>query len=611
MANTFSVPRSICVLTESVAYLFLLLALFASQLKAQTNSSWNGGTGNWSHTSDWSPSGVPNNSGSTTFRVKIVAPDSAVSMDVLNATIDNLTLAAANSLTINAGNTLTLFSGTSANYGTISNNGGFTLINNFSNGPTLNNYGTISGTGGLVNAPAGTFNNYGTVSTGNFISFGLANNYGTLSVSGQSQNQGTLTDYGTLSVAGILNGFSGGAEIIVTATGVLNNTGRFQNDSYLAIAGTIYNAPGASLINTDSISSTIVNTGTIINAGTILNTNLAIFQGGTVDNLSGGSLINEGPSPLSVSTLNNAGTVTNDGRYYPLALFSVGTLTNSGTITNEGDGARFSAGILFNGGMVRNTVGATLIGNTFINTGMVNNQGTLDSGSFTNLGRVKISDAGLFNISTNYNQFAGSTLVNGTLTANGNAIVNILGGSLSGGGTINGNVLMAGDMIAGTPSNPMTFNINGNYTQNATGIFTEMISSKANGLLNISGTAALSPGASLNVQLVGGFDPKNGTSFTIMDYGSEKGAFTISDPSFNDGTQKWVITSYNGGDGDDVVLTAETAPVATPEPGTMLLLGSGLVALGGYAKKKRTSGTRQIDEDSMLRAGGPGSGWEA
>jgi hypothetical protein len=75
-----------------------------------------------------------------------------------------------------------------------------------------------------------------------------------------------------------------------------------------------------------------------------------------------------------------------------------------------------------------------------------------------------------------------------------------------------------------------------------------------------------------------------------MDDGSERGAFTITDPYFDNGKQEWIITSYAGGDGNDVVLTAEAAPVATPEPSTLLLLSSGLIALAGYAKKKRTSG---------------------
>ncbi len=606
MANTFSVSRSICVLTEPVVYLVLLFALFALQLKAQTTSSWNGGTGNWSVTSDWSPAGVPNNIGTTTFNVNIVAPNSVVSMDILNATIDNLTLASANSLTINSGNSLTLISGTSANYGTIANNGGFLLGENFNpSSPTfnnystiinanefgneiglstINNYGTISGPGGLINSPGGTFNNYGTSFSGNFSNFGIATNYGTLSISGQSGNQGTLTDYGTLSNAGTLISVTGSAQITVAATGTLYNTGTLQNESLFTNAGTIYNAPGALITNADLLSGHIENTGTIINAGSIIN--YIIWQGsGTIANLSGGSLTNY--FNLSVNTLNNAGTVTNNGTFSPNN-FSAGTITNSGNITNEGASALFSAGTIISSGKINNTLGATFGAGTFINTGVVNNQGTMDSGSFTNFGRVRISDTGVFNSSTNYNQFSGSTLVNGTLTASNGAIVNSLGGSLSGGGTVNGNVVMGGNIIAGTHGNPLTFNINGNYTQNATGVFTELIGSKGNGLLNISGTAALAPGASLNVQLVGGFDPKNGTSFTIMDYGSEQGTFTISDPYFDNGKQEWV-TSYAGGAGNDVVLTAEASNVVTPEPCTVLLVGTVLLGMGGYAKKKRAS----------------------
>jgi hypothetical protein len=33
------------------------------------NSSWNGGTGNWSTSSDWNPNGVPNNGGDSTPKI--------------------------------------------------------------------------------------------------------------------------------------------------------------------------------------------------------------------------------------------------------------------------------------------------------------------------------------------------------------------------------------------------------------------------------------------------------------------------------------------------------------------------------------------------------------
>jgi len=157
---------------------------------------------------------------------------------------------------------------------------------------------------------------------------------------------------------------------------------------------------------------------------------------------------------------------------------------------------------------------------TINNFGTINNRGTIthadtiiNNGTFTNSGFVNITSTGLFTTSTNYKQTAGRTFVNGTLTATGPAIVDIHAGIL-GGGTINGNVLMAGRMIAGMPGTPLTFLINGNYEQRGTGIYDELISGNANGLLQVSGAAKLDPGSSLDVFLLGGFDPSNGTSFT-------------------------------------------------------------------------------------------------
>jgi len=204
---------------------------------------------------------------------------------------------------------------------------------------------------------------------------------------------------------------------------------------------------------------------------------------------------------------------------------------------------------------------------------------------------VTITSTGVFNTSTNYTQAAGSTQVNGTFATTSGAMIDIQGGTLSGNGTINSNLVMSGTLIAGTPGNPLQLNINGDYTQTGSGTFIVGVSSTGNGMLNVSGAAVLDPGALLDIQLADGFDPQNGTSYFILDYGSETGTFTISDPFFNNGTQEWVITSYSGGDGDDIVLTAEAAdPTATPEPSTILLLGAGLLGMLGNARKKATAG---------------------
>lgn len=101
-----------------------LLGVFAESANAQTNSTWNGGTGNWSDSGNWNPAAVHNNSGSATYDVTIGVANSNVTMDVLNDTVNNLTLEATSSLTITA-NTLSLVSGASFDNGRITNNGLF------------------------------------------------------------------------------------------------------------------------------------------------------------------------------------------------------------------------------------------------------------------------------------------------------------------------------------------------------------------------------------------------------------------------------------------------------------------------------------------------------
>jgi hypothetical protein len=116
-------------------------------------------------------------------------------------------------------------------------------------------------------------------------------------------------------------------------------------------------------------------------------------------------------------------------------------------------------------------------------------------------------------------------------------------------------------------------------------------SNTANGVLKVSGAATLGSGGTLLVSLLGGFNPAIGTSFTILDYGSESGTFQIADPTFNNGTERWVITSYDGGGGDDIVLTAEKNMTPTPEPPSALLLATG-IALAGIFTKYRNAAKR-------------------
>ena len=143
------------VLTVLLASLFLLLGLFAVPINAQTNSTWNGGTGNWSNTSNWNPSAVPNNSVSTIYSVTINVPDSVVSMN-LNTTIANLSLGVTDTLSINSGDSLIVLAAVS-NAGTLINSG--TLGSNGFGSVT--NTGTIINTSTIINVHGSEFNNLG------------------------------------------------------------------------------------------------------------------------------------------------------------------------------------------------------------------------------------------------------------------------------------------------------------------------------------------------------------------------------------------------------------------------------------------------------------------
>jgi hypothetical protein len=621
--SIFHLPRLLAsVRTVLSAFLVLFLDLFAMSANAQTNSMWNGGTGNWSNSSDWNPGAVPNNGGTTTYDVKIGAANSNVTMDVLNDTIDSLTLAAKNSLIINSGDGLRLVSGTSLNSGTINAVG--VLTND--DGGVFTNAGMITSTsvnGTLVNTGTSVFTNSGTISNVGIIN----ENFDFLTAS--FTNNGTIKTAanGSIDNLGEFSSFTNNGKITVVSTCNLINGGSFQNfgtiynngrlvnspgssgDGFFANAGTINNNAGGLLEN--GIVNIFENSGTINNAGMLFN-DFELDSSNKINN--SGTLTNQGAFSTS-GILNNSGTINNESafeNFAPVAfIHNSGTLNNSGTINNtqfeSGNPAAVidNTGTLNNSGTINNTLGQSLTNEgMFTNTGMLFNDSTstignsgkltnagtiINNGTFTNSGFVNITSTGLFTTSANYTQTAGKTFVNGTLTATGPAIVDIHAGILGGGGTINGNVLMAGRMMAGMPGTPLTFLINGNYEQTGTGIYDELISSNANGLLQVSGAAKLDPGSSLDVFLLGGFDPSNGTSFTILDYSSESGAFAIRDPLFNGGTQKWVISSYDGGDGDDIVLTAEANNVATtPEPGNTLLLGTVLLVAAWYAQKKRS-----------------------
>ena len=112
-----------------------------------------------------------------------------------------------------------------------------------------------------------------------------------------------------------------------------------------------------------------------------------------------------------------------------------------------------------------------------------------------------------------------------TYTDTTDATVAVQGGSLTGSGTVIGNVSNAG--AVGPGQSPGTLNINGNYAQSAGGIFDVEIGGPAAGQfnqINASGSATLA--GALDVSLVNGYQPAQGASTSFLSANAVSGAFS-------------------------------------------------------------------------------------
>jgi len=315
-----------------------------------------------------------------------------------------------------------------------------------------------------------------------------------------------------------------------------------------------------------------------------------IRNSGTINNIGGisvaqseltnsGQLNNSGAIGLSLSGLENSGNLNNSGA----AIINIeGPITNSGTVNNSGTINQYYFGGIdpqfTNSGIINNS-GTLSNSGTLNNSGTVNNSGTINNsvGTFMNSGNVTISSAGLFTttLDNNYIQTAGSTILDGTLTATGDAtIVDIQGGILGGTGTINGNVLMAGTMMPGDA--PGTLTIIGNYEQTSTGIFYEQMSPYSQAFLDVSGNVVLDQGAMLEIALLNGYDPL-GQTISIMDFSALSGQFANGSSFWDDG-YLWDITYRQH--------EIDVSAVQAPEPSSLLLLFIGITALAFYAHRK-------------------------
>jgi uncharacterized protein with beta-barrel porin domain len=164
--------------------------------------------------------------------------------------------------------------------------------------------------------------------------------------------------------------------------------------------------------------------------------------------------------------------------------------------------------------------------------------------------------------------------VDGSITSN--TFVNH-GGTLAGTGSINGNVANNGTVSPGSAGAPGMLTVVHNYTQAQFATLMIQIAGANAGefsVLDVLGTANLS--GLLNPNLLNGFVPTVGETFTFLNYGVVNGTLSIFNPNIDNLPEHWEVSYLPM----SAILTVVAGNVPVPDQGsTFLLLTVGLLGL--------------------------------
>lgn len=189
---------------------------------------------------------------------------------------------------------------------------------------------------------------------------------------------------------------------------------------------------------------------------------------------------------------------------------------------------------------------------------------------FSNSGRLEIQ-SGTLSFQDAVTQSQGATVVDGGATLGGTNL-NVLGGSVSGAGTIAANVINAGGAIQpGAPVGKLGIAPDFNYQQASAAVFAAELGGSAPGQFSqlAAGGAAILDGQ-LVVTLTNGFAPQPGQVFQILTAGSVSGKFAqVLVPSSNGTT--W-LTRYGTNDVSLVLVANPTLPIPTISGGAINLM---------------------------------------
>lgn len=542
-----------------------------------------------------------------------------------------------------------IFAASASNAGTINLSGQaqLSLNNNFSNSGTINLFtgsnvlvsgnvnnsgqilgldqafetlmagGNLTNSGSIINDQVlvtGTTTNqsHGLISAQPFVASGNVINQGEimglargslLMINGELTNSGTFDTTYANGTLGSLNNLAGGTVIAgsLTINGDSSNAGgigvtaigRNEPLTVFQLNGNLTN-PGGLYITGSPFGGEEANvTGSIANSGTIGLSTDGVFASGNISN-----------SGMIVTGTQGGGSGGNQ--------FSAGKLTNlaSGIVSLNGMGDVANFASVTNAGSVSVADSATL------KTAVGSHASATALGGFVNSGSVMVAGGGTISSPAGYLQTAGQTIVDGKLSG----ASNFAGGSVYGNnGTISGNV--SSDASFNIGDAPMTvgeMSIMGNYTQRANGSLTFDIASLTQyDQLNVSGHAQLN--GLMTVNLLNGYIPQVGNMFDIMNFASESGTFStvvglpinnqehftleynatnltldvVSGPGMQ---ASWRHGSSSGsepfitplGDNLSFVSNVDSQPTSSaPEPGSILLFGSGLAGIAAILRRTR------------------------
>jgi hypothetical protein len=443
---------------------------------------------------------------------------------------------------------------------------------------TADNEGTIFANGDNANLVlAGGAQNSGFTNNGSVFLNGLNDNF---QVNGSFTNSGSVFlessgdrfdvagsffNDGTVELEGTGDTFFVGGDLVNDATvdvrsgNAMSVAGDVFNNATISFDGKSTLSIGGNYNNVNSSFLGVGNGDLVTVAKTLNNTQGSFVEVDANGTLTSGAYVQTGSSSgTSVAGTLTTGSLTNDAG--SVEVMKGGQLTAATGFSNaDGGTIKLDAGGMLN-----------VTGSNYTQTG-----GSTDVG-------------GSLNAADSYSQSGGKTTIEfgGTITA---PVFTVSGGVVQGAGTIVGVVSVGGGSIQpGTPGIPGTLNINGTYTQDAMGTLIIDLGGTGSGqfgVLSITGLANLD--GTVDFTTVNGFAPAIGDDFTFLLASSISGDFAnLVLTNWSCPANATCTLDFAPG---SVTLDIDAVSAApTPEPGTLLLVGAGMLGIGTHFRRRKS-----------------------